>query len=604
MSAASSVTATERDVESQHRKPRGTVATHFGLVFNPSGVSQTVLHHPYPGAGTAESPYVVDFLPEDDHNPLRYPRWKKWSITILQAIATLAVAFVSTAYSGGVGEVIRDFQISTEVAILGISLFVCGFAIGPLLWAPLSEFYGRQKLFFITYMALTAFNGGAAGAKNIHTLIILRFFAGAFGSSPLTNSGGVIADMFQASERGLATAVFATAPFLGPSIGPIVGGFLGEAKGWRWVEGLMAIFTGALWIICSLLVPETYAPVLLRTRAARLSKMTGKHYVSKIDAYHEQQHGKKTMSKQFKVALGRPWVLLFREPIVFLTAIYMAIVYGTLYLMFAAFPIVFQQYRGWGPGIGGLAFIGVAVGMMVAVFYAMYDNGRRYAKAVKEHGGNAPPEARLPPAIIGSVLLPVGLFWFAWTNGPNIHWIVPIIASGFFAAGLVLVFLSLMNYLIDSYTVFAASVLASNAVLRSLFGAAFPLFTTYMYQNLGIHWASTIPAFLALACMPFPYLFYKYGKEIRMRCKYAAEAAAVLERMRGGGQQLQQIREEVEMDEDEAEEEVERREREKKRDELETRSNCRLPEMGLQSDDDRTVAVGSDEDNRGEKQEA
>lgn len=413
-----------------------------------------------------------------------------------------------------------------------------------------TEFYGRQILFIGTYMALTAFNAGAAGAQNIQTLVILRFFAGAFGASPLTNAGGVIADMFPADERGLAMAVFAAAPMLGPCIGPIAGGFLGESKGWRWVEGLMAIFTGAIWIVASLLTPETYAPVLLRKRANKMSKVTGKVYVSKLD-----MHNKKSMATQFKMALSRPWVLLFREPIVFLTSIYMAIVYGTLYLMFAAFPIVFQQGRGWSPGIGGLAFVGVAVGMIVGVSYAAYDN-TRYQKEAAKHNGNAPPEARLPPAIIGSVLLPVGkslktlsppllhlsagtmltsnqgLFWFAWTNGPSVHWVVPIIASGFFAAGLVLVFLSLMNYLIDSYVIYAASVLAANAVIRSLFGAVFPLFTTYMYNDLGIHWASSIPAFLSLACMPFPYLFWRYGAAIRARCKFAAEAAAVLERMR------------------------------------------------------------------------
>lgn len=375
-------------------------------------------------------------------------------------------------------------------------------------------------------MALTAFSAGAAGAQNIETLIILRFFAGAFGSSPLTNSGGVIADMFSASERGLAGAVFAVAPFLGPCIGPIVGGFLGEAEGWRWVEGVMAIFTGVLWIVVCAVVPETYAPVLLRKRATKLSKVTGKQYVSKFDF-----HNTKSVAGQFKVALLRPWVLLFREPIVLLTGIYIAIIYGTLYMMFAAFPIVFQQYRGWSAGIGGLAFCGVAVGMVLAVVYAIFDN-KRYLRVAAAHGGAAPPEARLPPAILGSVLLPVGLFWFAWTNGPSIHWIVPIIAAGCFATGLVLVFLSLLNYLIDSYVIYAASVLAANAVLRSLFGAAFPLFTTYMYKDLGLHWASSIPAFLALACMPFPYLFWKYGAAIRHKCKFSAEAAHVLEMMR------------------------------------------------------------------------
>lgn len=316
------------------------------------------------------------------------------------------------------------------------------------------------------------------------------------------------------------------APFLGPSIGPIVGGFLGEAEGWRWVEGVMAIFTGVLWIACSLTVPETYAPVILRRRAKNLSKETGKVYVSRLDLATRHQ----SFGEQIKISLLRPWILLFTEPIVLLTSLYMAIVYGTLYLMFAAFPIVFQQIRGWSPGIGGLAFVGVAVGMMLSVGYAMFDN-KRYARVADKNGGMAPPEARLPLAIVGSILLPVGLFWFAWTNGPEIHWIVPIIASGFFAGGLVMVFLSLMGYLIDSYTIFAASVLAANSVLRSLFGAAFPLFTTYMYADLGIHWASTIPAFLALACVPFPFIFWKYGHLVRARCKYAAEAAAALAKM-------------------------------------------------------------------------
>ncbi|KAK4214525.1 major facilitator superfamily domain-containing protein [Rhypophila decipiens] len=500
----------------------------LSLVFDMAGIDDDVLTHPYPGQGTPESPYIIDFLPGfDQRNPLQYEQWRKWTITCLQAMATLAVAFVSTAYSGGIMSVIKSFDVGTTVAICGVSLFVFGFAVGPLLWAPLSEFYGRQIIFFITYMALTVFNAGATGSKNIETLIILRFFAGAFGSSPLTNSGGVIADIFLANERGPAGGIFSIAPFLGPAIGPIAGGFLGESEGWVWIEGLMAIFTGVLWIICSLFVPETYAPVILRRRAAKLSALTGKVYISKMD-----MNNTSTKWQQIRTALSRPWILLFREPIVFMSSIYIAIVYGTLYLMFAAFPIVFQQGRGWSPGIGGLAFIGVAVGMMVGVAYATIDNKRYVAIAAKSPDGNAPPEARLVPALVGSILLPVGLFWFAWTNGASIHWIVPIIASSFFAAGLVMVFLSLLGYLLDSYTVFAASVLAANAVLRSLFGAAFPLFTMNMYENLGLHWASSVPAFLALACVPFPFLFWKFGARIRMKCKYAAEAALVLERMR------------------------------------------------------------------------
>jgi hypothetical protein len=124
-----------------------------------------------------------------------------------------------------------------------------------------------------------------------------------------------------------------------------------------------------------------------------------------------------------------------------------------------------------------------------------------------------------------------------YSTDPSIHWSVSIIGTAPFGFGMVLVFLSCMNYLIDSYTIYAASVLAANSVLRSLFGAAFPLFTSQMYGTLGIHWASTIPAFLALACLPFPFLFYKYGEPIRMKCKYAAQAHQIMQSMKAEAQE-------------------------------------------------------------------
>lgn len=503
-----------------------TKISYFRLVFDQGVVTQQIFDHPYPGSGTEDDPYAVTWIPDDPRNPMNFSEVKKWSFTMLVAIATLAVALVSSAYTGGVVQIEEQFGIGSEVATLGVSLFVLGFAIGPLLWAPLSELFGRQILFTTTYCALTAFNAGCAGSKNAWTLIILRFLAGAFGSSPLTNAGGVIADMFPAKQRGVAMSLFAAAPFLGPVLGPIIGGFLGMNAGWKWVMGFLAAFSGAVWIMGSLLIPETYAPVLLRRRAEKLSKLTGKVYESKI----EIDQGKISLKESFKVALSRPWILLFREPIVFLLSLYMAIVYGTLYMMFAAFPIVYQVDRGWNQGVGGLAFLGIMVGMLLAVVYTLWDN-KRYIKTQDNHDGFAPPEARLPPTMIASIAIPIGLFWFAWTNYPSIHFMASIAAGVPFGFGMVLVFLGIMNYLIDAYTIFAASVLAANSVLRSCFGAAFPLFTTYMYNNLGIHWASSIPAFLALACVPFPFLFYKYGAAIRKRCKFAAQSDAFMRKI-------------------------------------------------------------------------
>lgn len=319
---------TSHDVEKQGQGQNYTHKTqkvpHWRLVWDQTLVTDAVLHHQYKGSGTEEDPYVVEYIPNDPRNPMEFSQTKKWFIVLTVAIATLAVAFVSSAFSGGISQVMRTFNIGQEVATLGISLFVLGFALGPLLWAPLSELYGRQYLFTGTYMMLTVWNAAAAGSNGPATLIILRFLAGTFGSSPLTNAGGVIADMMPANQRGLGMTIFAAAPFLGPVIGPIVGGFVGETIGWRWVEGIMAIFTGVLWIFGTLTIPETYSPVILRRRAKKLSQMTGKHYISIL----EKRQGRSTPKEAFKRSLSRPWALLFLEPIVLLISIYMAIIYG------------------------------------------------------------------------------------------------------------------------------------------------------------------------------------------------------------------------------------------------------------------------------------
>ncbi|KAK6335714.1 hypothetical protein TWF730_003092 [Orbilia blumenaviensis] len=513
------------DLESQISNHN--VISYYSFILDQGVLTGRIISHKFPGSGTSADPYRVEYIPDDPRNPMLFAPWVKWTITMVVAFATLAIAFVSSAYSGGVQQIMDEFDCSSIVAILGISLFVLGFTVGPLFWAPMSEIYGRQKLFFGTYAALTAFNAGAAGARTIPQLLVCRFFAGAFGSSPLTNAGGVIADMFPVSQRGLAMAVFAAAPFMGPVLGPIAGGFLGQSAGWRWVQGFLAAFSGATWLLMAFGVPETYSPLLLQKRAESLSKLTGNVYVSKLEA----ENGKLQLKEAYRTALSRPWILLFREPIVAMLSIYMSIVYGTLYMLFAAYPIVYQQTRGWSQGIGGLPFLGVAVGMLLAVVYSIPENKRYNRIAEEKYDGFAPPEQRLPPALVGCVCIPIGLFWFAWSNSPDVHWFASVAAGAPFGFGMVMIFLSVFNYLIDSYTVFAASVLAANAILRSTFGAVFPLFTGAMYHKLGIHWASSVPAFLALVCVPAPFLFYKYGERLRLKCKYAGKAAEFAKRL-------------------------------------------------------------------------
>ncbi|WWC68345.1 uncharacterized protein I206_102270 [Kwoniella pini CBS 10737] len=480
---------------------------------------ESILARKYQGSGTNEDPYIVDWLPNDAEDPQTWSSKYKWTCIALVSWLTLAVALSSSAYTGGAGDIVAEFGASVELVIAGVSLFVVGFAFGPLFWAPFSEVFGRRLSYIVSYIFLTAWSGAAAGSPNMGSLLVFRFLAGLFGSSPLANAGGTISDVLDANQRGLGMALFAAAPFLGPSLGPVTGGFLGLTSGWRWVEGYLTIFVGVMLILVAIFGPETYAPVLLRKRAATLSNATGKVYRFRGDAKKPLEIG-----PLFITCLIRPWKFLWYEPIVTILTVYTALIYGILYLNFAAYPIVFEQGHGWNVGIGGLSFMGILIGTIVSVILSVAFVNPQYIKVAKKKGGRADPEDRLPPAIWGGFLLVIGLAGFAATDGPNVHWIAPIIFGIPFGTGIIIVFLAVLGYLVDSYTIYAASVLAANSVLRSLFGAAFPLFTRQMFDKLGVHWGIALPGFLALACIPFTVLFYKYGARIRAKCRYAADA--------------------------------------------------------------------------------
>lgn len=499
---------------------------------------ERIVKHEYEGSGTEQDPYQVTWIDNDKENPLELPDLQKWTLCFYVSFSTLCVSLASSAYSGAIKSIHAELGGSQIVITLGISLYVLGFALGPLIWAPLSEVAGRRRCFLFSFAFFTLWNAVACASPNLGSLIVFRFLAGAFGSSPLTNAGGSLADVFRAKERGLAMTIFAACPFMGPALGPITGGFLGESAGWKWVMGMLAIYAGSVTVMGIFLQPETYAPVLLRQRAVRLSRATGKRYISKADVGKNVNFG-----HMLKVALGRPWLLLVFEPIVLLLSLYQAVVYAILYSFFSAFPIIFQQVRGWSVGIGGLAFLGILVGMMSAIIMQTIWVNPAYAKEVDKHGGIlAPPEARMPQAILGAIVLVVGLAGFSATTFPSIHWIVPIIFSAPAGFGMVCIFIALQSYLIDAYLLYAASVLAASSVVRSVLGAIFPILAPYMYHpggnaghcptaSCGIHVGPGIAALLALIFVPAPWYFHRYGPMIRKRCRYSAEADKLLQSM-------------------------------------------------------------------------
>ncbi|KAF9459570.1 MFS general substrate transporter [Collybia nuda] len=500
----------------------------------------------YAGSGTLEAPYIVDWDHNDPEDPYNWSKARKWLITSQLALCTWTVSFGSSSYTGGMQDTMRDLHISDDVAILGISLYVLGFALGPLVFAPMGEMFGRRIIFLVTLTAYTFLQLGGSIGHNLVALLACRLLAGTFGSSPLTNAGGAVSDIWNARERGLATAIYSTVPFLGPVIGPIVGGFVAQNPrlGWRFNFWLIFIFSASVLVLGYFVTPETYAPVLLRQRAKNLSaRSTGTVYYISI---HDINESKKSFYQVMRVNLSRPFRFIVTEPIVLLLAIYISIVYGTLYALFSAFPIVFQEHRGFTPGQGGLAFLGVGFGITLGIGSQSIQNQIYWRVLDKSSTGRAPPEARLHTAIMGGVFVPVGLFWFAWTSTPPIHWIVPILAGVPFGAGVAQILQSLTTYLMDTYNIYFASAIAATIVMRSFCGAAFPLFSPTMFNSLGDKWAMSLFGFLAVGCMPIPMLFWKYGWWLRERSRFAYKDSDLIQESTpsiGFSSQLETIRE-------------------------------------------------------------
>ncbi|KAK5266100.1 Synaptic vesicle transporter SVOP [Exophiala xenobiotica] len=455
---------------------------------------------------------MVVFGPADPENPRNFSKTRKWVITMTLSWVCFAVAFSSAVITPGILGVAEHFHTSEEVALLTITLFVVGFGIGPLVFGPLSELYGRWIVYVATFGVAIIFMVPCAVAKNIQTLLVCRAIDGIAISVPVANLGGSLADLWHADERGVPMSIFSGAPFLGPIMGPLIGGFTYENLGWRWLYYLQIILAGFLYICMVLFVPETYAPVILARRAKRLRESSGDNtYIAEHDLT------RRSFKNIVQVYLARPLRLLLTEPIVTLFSLYAAVLYGLLYMYFVAYPIVFQEGKGMSPGMTGLMFLPLMGGIVVGLVGSPFVN-RHYLSLRAKYEGLPPPELRLIPMIYGCWLIPMGVFIFAWSSYPRLSWAGPCFAGLPIGVGFVLVYNSFNNYIVDSYQHTAASALAAKTLIRSLWGACTVLFTS---QILGYQWASTLLGFIALACCLIPVGFYRYGAAIRKHSKYA-----------------------------------------------------------------------------------
>ncbi|KAH9475800.1 Major facilitator superfamily multidrug transporter NAG4 [Psilocybe cubensis] len=463
---------------------------------------------------TKEGYKLVTFEKGKGEDPRDWGKGKKWYVTATTALLCLAVALGSSIITGDMTGPTKEMGISQEITNLTVTCFVMGFGIGPLFMSPLSEVVGRRPIYCISMFLYFIFTLPSALAHNAATLVVARMIAGIAASAPMCNIGGSLADVWAIEDRGIPMAVFSTTLFIGPCLGPMVGGWIGMYAGWRWIYWVLFILLGVSFAL-TLFIPETLAPVLLRRKAEALRKSTG-------DERHRtlEEIERLPFRETLKIALIRPFQMLTQEPIVIIMSFYLSFVYSLLYLLFFAFPIALEEIRGFNPGITGTSFVSIMLGIVSASMFLPLQE-RAYAKVTKF---GTFPEARLYPMMFGSNILPVALIIFAFTGAYAwVHWIAVCIAGYLFGFAMILIYVSANSYIIDSYSDYAASAMAAKTFLRSECGAMIPLFVTQMFHGMGFQWAGLLLALVALAIAPVPFVFYKYGHKVRAHSARATQ---------------------------------------------------------------------------------
>ena len=372
-------------------------------------------------SGKFEDYELVTFNVGDLDNPKNWSKAYKWYCTMVVAFTCFVVAFNSAVITPDIAGVSATFHVSEEVSLLTITMFVIGFGVGPLVFAPLSEMYGRKPVYIVTLAFAVIFVIPCAVAPNIGTLLVCRLIDGIAFSAPMTLVGGTLADLWRSEERGVPMAVFSAAPFCGPAIGPLVGGFLSDAAGWRWLYWIQMILSGIVFCLISFTVPETSAPTILSRRAAAIRKETNDPRFTT-----EKELDQRPLGEKLKIFLIRPLQLLLREPIVLCLSLYMSVLYGLLYMFFVAFPILYQEGKGWDAGSTGLMFIPLAIGVFCSAACAPLVNKHYLSVCARYPDGKPPAEARLVPMMWSCWLIPIGLFIFGWTSYPRLSWWGPV----------------------------------------------------------------------------------------------------------------------------------------------------------------------------------
>ncbi|KAG8165675.1 hypothetical protein KVR01_004227 [Diaporthe batatas] len=450
----------------------------------------------------------------------KFSSWRKAHIVCAGFTCTFNGNLGSSMPSGALDAISAQFEVTEHIHLILLnSLFMVGYVIGPLVFAPLSEYIGRRPVLVGTFLGYLVFMLACSGAPNYPALLTFRLLCGINAAAPTSVLGGLYADIFDdPSIRGNAMALYMTVTTIGPLIGPIISGFSSQMS-WRWpfwIAGMIA----ALGLPLVLTLPETYAPVLHNKAAIKRFNKYGAEIAS------GQQLELKPFDAQ-KIFL-RPVTLLVTEPILFCTSAYLALAYAVFYLLFQAYPVIFQDFYGLSPAIAGLAFIPQAIGVILALLmFAAFTWYHDHQSKAGANWTNNQIYRRLPLACIASPCMVISMFWLGWTVWPSVSPIVPMLSGIFFGCGFQMLFMGMINYLTDVFRQYSASAHAAASMTRSIGAITLPLAANRMYSDLGTHWAPSVLGFIALVMGVIPFVFIRYGDRLASSSRTAREAFGV-----------------------------------------------------------------------------
>ncbi|KAH7120686.1 major facilitator superfamily domain-containing protein [Dactylonectria macrodidyma] len=463
---------------------------------------------------------LVDWYTTDDAaNPHNWSNRRRFILAAIICAYTFVVYMSSAIYTTSQQQIQEKFGVSAIKASLGLSIYVLGYGVGPLLFSPLSEIphIGRSPVYIITMFLFVILSIPTALVNNYPGLMVLRFLQGFFGSPCLASGGASMGDLYSPMYLPFGMIVWVASAYCGPALGPLLSGFAVPVKGWRWslYESIWA--SSPVFLLMLFFLPETSTPTILLQRARRLRKITGN---SKFISQSEIDQRHSTVSAIAVDALIKPLEITIKDPAILFVQVYSAIVYSIYYSFFEAFPIVYHGIYHMNLGQIGLVFLCVLIGCLVGA--TMYGSLLYFmvVPQIKKFG-MGPQEQILLPGLPASFGPTIGLFLFAWTAKASIHWIAPTIGIGIYAMTSFILFQCVFLYIPLSYPQYTSSLFAANDFFRSALACGSILYAQPLFGNLGIGKGVSLLGGLSVIGILGMVLLFKFGANLRAKSRFA-----------------------------------------------------------------------------------